>query len=128
MEIVAIGALCISGVIFAIYLGEQNKLFSQVLLLLLSAVVMYMILDKVGELLSIVTIIREISGVSSTYIKLLLKMIGIIFVAEFTSDICEQSGYKGVGKHVLLFGRTAVLLTGYPLLLEFIEIMRKLLT
>lgn len=128
MEVVAVCILCVSGIILTIYLGEHNKLFGQVLLLVLSVFMMVMILEKVSKLLSVVTIIRELAGVQNTYIKTLLKMIGIIFVAEFTSDICEQEGYKAIGKQVLLFGRMAVLIVGYPLLLEFIEMMRKLLT
>ena len=128
MEIVAVCVLCISGVIFAVYLGEQNKLFGQVILLVLSVFIMILVINKVSGLLSIITIIQEIAGVQSTYIEVLLKMMGVIFVAEFTADICEQEGYKGVGKQVLLFGRAAVLMVGYPLLLEFVEMMRKLLT
>ena len=127
MEMIAICVLSIGGVILALYLGEHNRLFGQVLLLVLSVFIMIMILNKISGLLSVITSIQDISGVQSTYIKSLLKMMGIIFVAEFTSDICEQEGYKAIGKQVLLFGKTAVLLVGYPLLLEFIEMMRKLL-
>lgn len=127
MEILAVSALCVCGVIFAIYFGESNKLFGQVLLIFLSLFVMFLIFDKLLDLLSIVNIIQEISGIDGGYTKLLLKMTGIIIVAEFTYDICEQAGYKGIGKQVLLFGRATILMVGYPILLEFIEMMRKLL-
>ena len=128
MEIVALSMLCVSGVIFAIYLGEQNKLFGHILILVLSVILLAYILSKISELISVVSIIQEIAGVDQAYIRVLLKMTGIIFIAEFTSDICEQGGYKSIGKQMLIFGRVAVLMVGYPLLLEFVEMMRKLLT
>ena len=127
MEIIAVGAVCICGVIFYLYLGENNKMVGQLLLMLIAFFIAGLMLDKLLDLLSVVDIIRDISGVNGTYTKLLLKMTGIILVSEFVSDICEQAGQKGIGKQVLLLGRTTILMVGYPILLEFIEMMRRLL-
>jgi len=128
VEIVVVSALCISGVLMTMYLGEQHKVFGQVLTLALSLVLMFLILNKMEGLLQLVEIVEEIIGGHGVYIKIVLKMTGIILVAEFTSDLCEQSGYKVIGKQALLFGRLAVLTVGYPMLLEFIELIRSFLS
>ena len=128
MEIIAVGALCICGVIFSLYLGESNKMIGQLLLMLIAFFIAGLMLNKLFDLLSVIEIIRDISGVNSTYTKMLLKMTGIIVISEFVSDICDQAGQKAIGKQVLLLGRTTILMVGYPILLEFIEMMRRLLT
>lgn len=128
MEIITISIFCISGVIFAIYIGEQHKVFGQLLTLAILIFVMLCVVDKLAGLLNLVDVVWDLAGIHSTYLKLLLKMTGIIFVAEFTSDLCEQGGYKAISRQILLFGRLAVLMVGYPLLLEFIQIMQSFLT
>ena len=103
MEIITISALCICGVMFAIFLGEQNKIYGQAFVLVLVVILIVMVVDKLYDLFGLIQIVEDITGVSGTYMKMLLKMSGIIFVAECTADICEQEGYKVIGKQVLMF-------------------------
>lgn len=127
MEIVTISILCVSVILLSIYMGEQQRMFSQIMVLVFMVFIMFLIIERVMDLLKIVSFVQDMAGIDDTYVQLLLKMMGMIIVAEFTADICEQEGYKVIGKQVLLFGRVAVLMVGYPLLMEFMEIINRLL-
>ena len=57
------------------------------------------------------------------YIALLLKMIGVTYLSEFSSSICRDAGYSAVAGQIELVGKLSILTIGMPIVLALFELM-----
>ena len=73
------------------------------------------------------TIVEELvflqSFVSSygSYFKLLVKIIGITYLAEFSSDLCKDAGAGALASQVELFGKLSILVLCMPIITSLLE-------
>ena len=69
--------------------------------------------------------IGESIGSYDKYVQLLLKIVGISYISEFSSGMCQDAGYQTLGKQVEIAGKFCVLLTGLPVFLMLIDTIRE---
>ena len=67
-------------------------------------------------------------GVKAGYFKILLKIIGITYIAEFASDLCKDAGYATIAGQIQMFGKLSVLAAGIPVLTALLETIRGFLS
>ena len=75
-----------------------------------------------GKLDTVLATVREIGSflqIEGSYLGVLLKMLGITYVAEFASNICKDSGYQTIASQI--FGKLSVLALGMPVLLTLLR-------
>lgn len=78
-------------------------------------------------LMKLETIVEELqflqgyfSGFGS-YIKILIKIIGITYLSEFSSDLCKDAGANTLATQVELFGKLSILVLCMPILTSLLE-------
>ena len=59
--------------------------------------------------------------------KILFKMIGITYVADFAAGICKDAGYGAISSQIEFSERSRLLATGTPVLLALFETIRSCL-
>lgn len=84
-------------------------------------VAMVIMLSKLEYLIDIVETIRSYIGLDNVYIITVLKIIGISYVAEFSSDVCKDCGYSSMANQVQVVGKLTVLCISMPILLALLE-------
>ena len=62
------------------------------------------------------------------YLSVMLKMIGITYIAEFSSGICRDAGYQTIAGQIEIFGKLTILALGMPVLLALLETIREFLS
>ena len=58
---------------------------------------------------------------------LLLKMVGITYVGQFSASICRDAGYASVAGQIELFARLSVLAISMPILTALLETIHEFL-
>lgn len=84
----------------------------------------------VGYLTGIINIFKSIissTGLNSSLYKLLLKIIGVAYLLEFTSSICADTGNSSLGDKVLLGGKIVLMVMALPIVVNILEIITGLL-
>ena len=61
--------------------------------------------------------------VDMEYITLLMKMIGVTYLSEFSSALCRDAGYSAVAGQIELVGKLTILTIGMPIVLALFELM-----
>lgn len=56
-----------------------------------------------------------------TYVKLLLKVIGITYLAEFSSDLCKDAGANAMASQIEMFGKLSILVLSMPVITSLLE-------
>ena len=62
-----------------------------------------------------------------SYMTMILKMIGVTYVAEFASNICKDCGYQTIAGQIEMFAKLSILALGMPVLMAFMETIGELL-
>lgn len=57
----------------------------------------------------------------SSYFVLLLKMIGISYLAEISADLCKDAGANALASQIELFGKLSILVLSMPVLTALLE-------
>lgn len=121
--------ICAAGVvasILALVLKKNNTEYSLILTICTSAILVTYI---AGALLEAIGGLKEIffaSDMSTTYLTLLLKCVGICFLTEFACDTCKDAGQVALSNIVLFGGRIFVLVSALPLFTELLSIVTEL--
>lgn len=114
------------AVFLAMVLKKDKAEFALLVILCGCMVILCLALDKVAE---VVDVIRELSGrlgEGSLYIGILLKMVGITYVAEFGANLCSDAGYQAVAGQIEFFGKLMIMAVSVPILTSLVEMMGSL--
>lgn len=127
MGIFSIVAIAVCGASFAVLIRTYRPEFSVAVGVTTGVIVLLM---TVGELTGILDTVSELStryGVDAGYFGVLLKIIGISYVAQFGSEICKDAGESAVASRVELCGRILILTAALPAAIAVLTIAAQLL-
>ena len=65
--------------------------------------------------------LKSVIVVDGRYIGLVVKMVGITYVAEFAANICKDAGYAAIGSQIEIFAKLSILVVSVPVLGAFLE-------
>lgn len=113
----------VMAVFLAIPLRKDKQEFSVLLILVsclaISTLALWKIKDILGYLQSLLTSL----GSGGIYLKILLKMVGITYMAEFGSNLCRDAGYSAVAGQIEFYGKLLLLGVSLPVLTALLELL-----
>ncbi len=114
MKLMQILVIAVGGVALAAVVRPIRK---EMGMLIGAATGLIVLGAAVAEWSGLIDALREFAaayGVDTGYIGLLLKIIGIAYLAQFGAQICTDAGETAVAGKVELFGRVMILLNAFP--------------
>lgn len=60
--------------------------------------------------------IQEHLSIHSAYIGIILKVVGIAYISEFSANLCKDAGYSGIASQIEMFGKLSILVMSMPIL------------
>lgn len=121
MDILRIAILGIAGVLIALPLKKEKGEYSIFISMAVCICIFVYILTKVETILQFADRIEALISVDVRYIALVIKMIGITYVAEFAMNICRDAGYAAIGNQIEIFAKMSILVVSLPVLSAFLE-------
>ena len=76
---------------------------------------------KVSYLFETMNRLRESFPIDSSYLTVLVKIIGITYIGQFSSAICKDAGYQMIGTQIDLFCKLSVMVLSMPVLLALLD-------
>lgn len=124
LKIVAIGLItCVATLIVRPIRSD----FSIIIAIVGGIIIIFMIIDYLTDILSTLKGIIGFTGLNSGLYTLLLKIIGVGYLIEFTASICSDTGNGSLGDKVLLGGKIVILVMALPIITNILEIIMGLL-
>ncbi len=115
-EIVKIALLGIVGVLFAIQFRQQRPEYALMIGFALSVLVFSYVLGLAGQLLEEFAGLQQYLGDAKGYLGILMKVVGITYLCEFSAGICKDAGFTTVSDQIEILGKLSVLFAGLPIL------------
>lgn len=101
---------------------KDFKSIYAVLLLLTSGIIIFLFLAPyISEIISFMQEMARESGMDSTYISIVMKIIAIAYLSTFCSYICNDAGVSVLGKKVEFAGKIMILLLAIPIVFNILS-------
>lgn len=126
-DIVKIGMLAVAGVLLAMPLKKEKGEYGSLLSITICVLIFSFIITKIEIVFSFIKQLEGMLSIESQYIFIMLRMIGIAYIAEFVIGICKDAGFSAISGQIEIFAKISILVVSLPLLLTFLEMMGKLL-
>lgn len=121
MDIIKIAILGIAGVLVALPLKKEKSEYSTFIAITVCICIFVYLLTKVETILSFVDRLESMIMIDSRYIGMVIKMVGITYVAEFAMNICKDAGYGAIANQIEIFAKLSILVVSVPVLGAFLE-------
>lgn len=113
---IAFMGICV--VMLALPLQQWKQEYSMLLGLLGCGIIFFSMVGKMQDIFQVWSALADKMPVSSLYIRLLLKMLAISYVTEFSQDICKEAGYQALATQIGMAGRITLLAMSLPIAKE----------
>ena len=127
MEIIRISVIGIAGIVLAILVKGAKPEYSFYLTFAAGIAILFFSAGRLSDLLGSIREIQQYLPIENTYMDLLLKMVGITYVGQFSASICRDAGYASVAGQIELFARLSVLAISMPILTALLETIHEFL-
>lgn len=117
----------IAGVLLIIKLRSINSPVWVYLSMALSIFIFAYILTRIGFVFDFLDEIMNDIGLESGYFEILIKIVGISYLCEFTSNICKESGFLAVASQIEIGGKLTMMVMGMPILIAIVETVTSIL-
>jgi stage III sporulation protein AD len=87
-----------------------------------------LLLSQVGTVVGFLEELTDRLSVGDGYLGILLKLLGITYVAEFASSICRDAGYSSLAGQIELFAKISILALSIPTVTYILELVDEFLT
>ena len=128
MNVIHIGIIGVIGAILAVQLKGGKAEYGIYVAMAVSVILFSFIIDRLGVFVSIVGELASYIDMDAGYLATMLKMIGITYIAEFSSGICKDAGYQTIAGQIEIFGKLTILTLRMPVLMALLETIREFLS
>lgn len=120
IKIVMIGLM---AVLLALSLRQERTGFATLVVLGASILILGLSTTKMQGILQVVEKLQEVFREDVVYVQILLKMLGITYIAEFGSGLCKDAGYGAVGGQIEFYGKLMLLVVSMPIIENLVEVI-----
>ena len=117
-------ALALVSTIAAVFLKE-SRLQTTALLLMLAAgcIIFIRVLPDLSSLFGAFAALAENAGAKEEYVAILLKTVGLAYLAEFGAQLCRDSGQGAAALKIEFAAKIAILMLAMPVIASIISAM-----
>jgi len=128
MEILKIVVIALTGVIIASLLRSVNKEISIYIILATVILLFLSITDKLTDIFSFFESIFENVTYGKDFLPVIVKVLAVAYVADFTAQLCKDAGEVSIGSKVELAGKIIIFYLAMPILTAILELVGNLLS
>lgn len=124
IRIIGVGFIAL---IIIIITKQYKPEFAIYISLIAGILIIYIIIDRLGEIINLLQSISERSGINNEFLGLLLKMTGIAILAEFAINICNDSGEGAIASKIEMGSKIIIISISIPIISSLLEVILSLI-
>ncbi len=117
----------IASALLAVLLGQIKGEYSIYIILAAGIFLFIFILSKMSTVIAAVNQIKSYIHFEDAYINVLIKIVGISYLTQFSADLCRDCGYHSLANQLQIFGKISVLAVSMPVVLSLLEMINQVL-
>lgn len=127
MEIFQVVGIGLTGAVLAVYVKESNREIAVLISLVTGLVLFLYALSKVGAVISILAELATRANINMFYLTVVLKIMGIAYIAEFGAQICRDAGEGSTATKIEFAAKILVMVLALPIIMALMDSVLRLL-
>lgn len=127
VNVIKVAVLGIAAVLLAIQFKSTKSEYG-IYIGLAACILIFML--GISRLKVIMDAINKIEGyitMNASYLSVLIKIIGVTYIAEFSSNLCKDAGHGAVSNQIELVGKLTILSLSMPVILALMDTIQEFL-
>ena len=126
-EVIKIVGIGLISLIIIIIIKQYKPDFAVYVSIIAGILIIYLIFNKLEGIIILLKTISNKSGINNEFLELLLKITGISFLAEFTINLCKDSGEGAIASKIEMGTKVIIVSMSIPIISNLLEVITKLL-
>ena len=126
MEIWQIVGLALIVTVFCVVLKQFRPEIALQLSILAGAAIFILILSKIKVIVDLLQTLADQANISSYYLLIVLKIVGVAYLAEFGAQICRDAGEGALATKIELAAKVGVIVLAIPIIVAITESLVRL--
>ncbi|MDQ0874967.1 stage III sporulation protein AD [Paenibacillus sp. V4I3] len=127
MEIIQIVGLGLIVTILTLIIKEQKPMFAFLLAAFTGIMIFLFLIGKISSVIQVLEDLAQRSSINMVFLKTILKIIGVAYIAEFGAQIVRDAGQESIASKIELSGKVLIMVMAIPIITVIIETVVKLL-
>ncbi|WP_206812750.1 stage III sporulation protein AD [Paradesulfitobacterium ferrireducens] len=127
MDIWQIVGLALIVTVIGVVLRQFRPEIALQLTILAGVTIFLLILGKIKIIIELLQNLADQASISSYYLLIVLKIVGIAYVSEFGAQICRDAGEGALASKVEIAAKVTVLILAIPIITAILESLIRLL-
>ncbi len=127
MEILRIAALALCAVILIVLVKSYKPEFGVYTAIGCSLLILYFLVDSLKYAFSYMAELYERLDYGKAYFPIIIKILAIAYITEFTAQLCRDSGESSIASKVELAGKVIIFCVAIPVFLSILNLVEQLL-
>lgn len=123
MEIIQIVVIGLVSTILIITIKKYTPEFAMLVSMATCIIIIFMLFPKLVFVLDVLKKISESINTKTDYIGIIFKIIGVTYVTEFGSMICQDAGENAIASKIDIGGKILIMAISAPVLLSLLDII-----
>ncbi len=120
LKVIGIGFVAITGYNLLKYSKQE---FANFVLIGAGCIILILISDKISQAITAFQGIAQKANLDSSVFSVIIKIIGIGYVTEYSVSLCEDNGCASIGKKIELAGKITIFIMAIPIITNIIELI-----
>ena len=116
--------ISLSALILAVFVRDYNKTASIMIMIAAAAMIFFRLASGLSEIFSSISAISSGVETAASYIKLMIKVLGIVLITQFVADLCRDCGENALASQT----ETAAKVIVIAMILQLFETVIKIIT
>lgn len=121
MTMLKVGCMGISGVLLALLLKEMKSPFAALISMGTCVLIAFFGLCRLEFVVDLITSMEQLIFLKAAWFQILLKVTGITYLTDFSSNLCKDAGYSAIAGQIEVFGKISILAISSPIILALVE-------
>ncbi|TXK83418.1 stage III sporulation protein AD [Paenibacillus sp. N3.4] len=127
MEIIQIVGLGLIVTILSLIIKEQKPMFAFLLAAFAGIMIFLFLIGKISSVIQVLEDLAQKSSINMVFLKTILKIIGVAYIAEFGAQIVRDAGQESIASKIELSGKVLIMVMAIPIITVIVETVVKLL-
>jgi len=127
MEILQIVGLCLVATAIIVVLKSHRPEIAIQISIVTGIVVFFLVVAKLTAVIDLLKELTSRANIDMSYVNILLKIIGIAYIAEFGAEICRDAGEASIASKIELAAKVVIVVLAVPIITSLLELIIRIM-
>lgn len=127
MDILQIACIGIVAVALSTIVKAQRPEIALQVSIATGILIFAIVAVKMTAVIDFIQMFSKKADIDASYITILLKIVGIAYIAEFAAEVCKDAGESAIASKIELAGKVAIVILAVPIITSLLDLVVRLM-